>query len=244
MNAFLFAVLGWVTGRPWLALLAFCALTALLSVNFNLAELYREARGEETPTPPWTGVAVERTLALVYRAFFAPQDRVVRALPELRLERVLRGVDDPAERSLAALEYHDRATLAVLANLGLSTQLFVLGACLVVGVPDLYLWLVLASVTLLPVLQLRRELVVRSRRAAQRDPLTVHGRRGIRAQVGDGLGDLLGGRKVEKSLSGDSSRISGVRIERTTMTFAVAPVPRKRCARASVHASAAAFAAA
>ena len=56
----------------------------------------------------------------------------------------------------------------MLANLGLSTQLFVLGACLVVGVPDLYLWLVLASVTLLPVLQLRRELVVRStpRRAA------------------------------------------------------------------------------
>ena len=92
----------------------------------------------------------------------------MRALSERRLERVLRGVDDPAERSLAALEYHDRATLAVLANLGLSTQLFVLGACLVVGVPDLYLWLVLASVTLLPVLQLRRELVVRSmrRRAA------------------------------------------------------------------------------
>ena len=80
LNAFLFAVLGWVTGRPWLALLAFCALTALLSVNFNLAELYREARGEGTPTPPWTGGRVERTLALVYRAFFAPQDRVVRAL--------------------------------------------------------------------------------------------------------------------------------------------------------------------
>jgi hypothetical protein len=99
----------------------------------------------------------------VYRAFFAPQDRVVRALSERRLERVLRGVDDTVERRLAALEYHDRATLAVLANLGLSTQLFVLGACLAVGVPELYLWLVLASVTLLPVLQLRRELVVRSR---------------------------------------------------------------------------------
>ena len=56
----------------------------------------------------------------------------------------------------------------MLANLGLSTQLFVLGACLVLGVPELYLWLVLASLALLPLLQLRRELVVRStrRRAA------------------------------------------------------------------------------
>ena len=141
----------------------------MLSVNFNLAELYREARGEGTPTPPWTGGRVERALALVYRAFFAPQDRVdASTLRPGGSNAFFEGVDDPAERSLAALEYHDRATLAVLANLGLSTQLFVLGACLVVGVPDLYLWLVLASVTLLPVLQLRRELVVRSmrRRAA------------------------------------------------------------------------------
>ena len=167
-NAFLFAVLGWVTGRPWLALAAFCALTLCSASTSTWPSSTARLAARGRRTPPWTGGRVERTLALVYRAFFAPQDRVVRAFSELRLERVLRGVDDPAERSLAALEYHDRATLAVLANLGLSTQLFVLGACLVVGVPDLYLWLVLASVTLLPVLQLRRELVVRSmrRRAA------------------------------------------------------------------------------
>jgi hypothetical protein len=52
------------------------------------------------------------------------------------------------------------------------------------------------------------------------------------------------GVNVEKSLSGSSLRISGDTIEPTTMTFAVAPVSRNRWASASVHASAAAFAAA
>ena len=49
---------------------------------------------------------------------------------------------------------------------------------------------------------------------------------------------------VEKSLSGLSARIAGVRIAPTTTMFAVAPDPRKRSASASVHVSAAAFAAA
>ena len=45
----------------------------------------------------------------------------------------------------------------MLANLGLSTQLLTLGVCLVLGVPVLYLWLALAQVLVLPLLQLRRE---------------------------------------------------------------------------------------
>jgi archaetidylinositol phosphate synthase len=47
--------------------------------------------------------------------------------------------------------------MAVLTNLGLSTQLVVLGVCLVAGAPELYLWLVVSSAALLPLLQLRRE---------------------------------------------------------------------------------------
>ncbi len=98
LNAFLFAVLGVVTDRPWLALAAFCALTIVLSVDFNLTEVYREVRGEEARVPPRSGGGIERALALVYDTFFAPQDRLIRALSARRLERVLRGVGDPAER--------------------------------------------------------------------------------------------------------------------------------------------------
>ena len=135
LNLVLFAALGAVTDRPWIALAAFCVLTLVLSVDFNLAHLYREVRGGEPDVVPASGGRLERTLELVYRTLFAPQDRAIRAFSSLRLGRALREVEDPAERRAAELVYHDRPTVLILANLGLSTQLVVLGACLVAGVP-------------------------------------------------------------------------------------------------------------
>ena len=161
VNAVLFAALGWLTGEPLLPAAAFVALMLTLSVDFNLVELYREAHGQASPPPPASGSALERALAGVYRVVFAPQDRLVRAISARRLERVLGAEPDPAWRRDATLAYHDRATLAVLANLGLSTQLVALGACLALGVPVLYLWLGLGQVLLLPFLQLRRERLAR-----------------------------------------------------------------------------------
>lgn len=166
LNLILFAALGAVTGQPWLALGAFCVLTLVLSADFNLAHLYREVRGGEPDVAGGSGGLIERALALVYRLFFTPQDRLIRAFSVWRLERVLGEVENPSERRVATLAYHDRLTVLVLANLGLSTQLLVLGICLVAGAPTLYLWLVVAMLPLLFVLLLRRELVVRHRRAA------------------------------------------------------------------------------
>jgi hypothetical protein len=56
----------------------------------------------------------------------------------------------------------DRLTVGVLANLGLSTQLAVLGVCLVAGAPEAYLWVVLACLLLVAGLRLRMELRARS----------------------------------------------------------------------------------
>jgi len=160
VNAAVFAALAAVTDTPWLALAALSALTFLLSADFNVTELAREAREEDDEPPLASGGRLERALAAVYRALFAPQDRLVRMLSSRRLARLAAGAD--AERIRAAtLAYHDRATAAVLANLGLSTQLAVLGTCLVAGAPEVYPWLVLASLLLLPPLQLRRERLAR-----------------------------------------------------------------------------------
>ena len=161
VNAVLFAALGSLTGRPWLALAAFCVLTLVLSTGFNLAELYRTAHGGEVGAVPASGGALEGALAGAYRVVFGPQDRLLRAFATSRLARILDGDDDPERRRAATRAYHDRATMAVLANLGLSTQLVVLGLCLVLGAPELYLWLVVASGALLPLLQLRREWLAR-----------------------------------------------------------------------------------
>jgi archaetidylinositol phosphate synthase len=126
-NAAIFAALGFLTGRPLLAAVAFVVLTLVLSVNFNLERL---ARGG-TAMPAAGGV-----LARVYGAVYAPQDRFV--------ERVATKTAGPR-------------TLTLLANMGLTTQLAVLGACLLAGRPTLYFLIVLVegAVVLPLVLRLR-----------------------------------------------------------------------------------------
>ena len=161
VNAALFAALGAETGEPWLALAGFVAATALLGIDFNLAELHRQAHGRATPDPPRSGDRAERVLEAAYRLVFGSQDRVLRAVSARRLARVLGGEEDPAVVQQATLAYHDRLTLAFLANTGLSTQLAVLGLCLAAGVPVAYLWLLLACLVPLPLLQLRRERLAR-----------------------------------------------------------------------------------
>jgi len=161
VNAALFTALGSVTEQPWLALAAFCALILILSIDFNAERLYCEVRDDLPGLPRPTGTRSERVLERIYAIVFAPQDRLVRAVSTGRLDRILAREPDPGRRLRATLAYHDRPTVTVLANLGLSTQLVVLGVCLVLDGPSAYLWLVLGCAALLAVLQLRRELLAR-----------------------------------------------------------------------------------
>lgn len=158
VNAALFAALGHTTGRPWLTLAAFLALTLVLAADYNLSELYREVRGVAQSPPAASGGRIESLLQWIYGIVFAPLDRLVRQISARRLEQTLAGAP-PSEA--VTLAYNDRGTVTVLANLGLSTQLAVLGLCLLLAEPGLYLWLTLGSVALLPLLQLRRERLAR-----------------------------------------------------------------------------------
>jgi phosphatidylglycerophosphate synthase len=163
VNVALFVAIGYVTGQWALAVVAFIALTLVLSADFNEDVMYRRARGESVVTEPSTAGEARPScwLAAVYRALYGPQDRAIQAFAARRLERLLAGVADPARRAEATLAYHDGLTSAVLANLGLSTQLVVLGVCLVLSAPEAYLWLALACALVPVLLQVRRELLVR-----------------------------------------------------------------------------------
>jgi hypothetical protein len=156
VNALLFAALGHVVGLPWLALVAFVALTVTLSADFDLSNAYWELHGQAVEDPAPSGSALERMLGAVYERIFGVQDRFLRSFSERRLARIVDGASED-ERRHATLAYHDRATITILANLGLSTQLLVLGVCLVVSAPAAYLWLALGCGLLLPLLQARRE---------------------------------------------------------------------------------------
>lgn len=164
VNAALFGALAYATASPFLALAAFAALTIVLSADFDTDVLYRRARGERVVVEPDAASEgrVAHLLARIYRLVFAPQDRALQAVSTRRLDRALACVPDRPRRERATLAYYDDATAMILANLGLSTQHAILGLCLVLGAPVVYLWLVLGFAALLPLLQARRERVTRT----------------------------------------------------------------------------------
>jgi archaetidylinositol phosphate synthase len=143
VDAALFAALGWYADAPVAAFLGFVALTAVLSVNFNVERLYR---GAAVSVPEAHGLTafLQREYALCY----GWQDTLVERLVESRL----RGASDEARAA-----YHDRLTVAVLANLGMTPQLAAFGLCIAVGHPLAFLWVLAAEVALVVLLVLRRE---------------------------------------------------------------------------------------
>jgi len=152
VNAALFAALGWHTGNGVAALVGFVALTTVLSVNFNVERLYRGAPAA------WDGSVLGRVYGLVY----GPQDELVERFVEWRLRDAL-----PEVRAA----YHDRLTVSVLANLGMSPQLLVFGVCVGLGRPLAFVWLTVLELGLVAVLALRRELLLRGFAPIQEEAL-------------------------------------------------------------------------
>lgn len=127
VNGALFAVLGWTTGQPALALAGFLALTSVLSLNFNAERLANGGGGAEHE-------AEGRSTALLrhfYGVVYAPQDRLAEWL-------VARRPALTSERSVS-----------LLANLGMSTQLAAFGVLLAVGHPLVFAWLALAELAVI-----------------------------------------------------------------------------------------------
>ena len=136
VNAALFAALGVQTHRPYVTAFVFVVVTAVLSLNFNLERL---ARG---------GAASHDTSVLgrLYAVLYGWQDVLIERFVE--------------RRSVGRSAYHDSATVGVMANLGMSTQLTVLGLCLVVGHPLAFAAVALGELLLVVALFVRRELLV------------------------------------------------------------------------------------
>ena len=101
-----------------------------------------------------SGVAIGTGIVLAYAASRRKkswQDRLV----ERFVERRLRGAGEEARRA-----YHDSATVGILANLGMSTQLAVLGVCIAVGHPLWFVVVGFAELVLVAALFVRRESLV------------------------------------------------------------------------------------
>jgi phosphatidylglycerophosphate synthase len=156
VNLALFAALA-QHGPLWLSLLAFALLTLLLSLDFNAEQLYRQTRQQETGAPPPIGAPLPlyHLFKGLYERILAPQDRLI-----ARLDAWLFQVAAGAPYALASLEsrqrWSDLFSTAALVNLGLSTQMFVLGVCLLLGRPYWYVYTIVLETMYAVAIQLTR----------------------------------------------------------------------------------------
>jgi len=151
VNLLLFAALALQGPGAWawpLAALAALVLMLVLSLDFNLEQRYKALRstaaGRVPAEPIGAPVQVYQLLRGAYEALLGPQDRLLARADEALFERLAGQRYDRAPLDVR-LAWSDLFSTATLVNLGLSTQLLLLGLCLVLDVPFAYVWFVLAS---------------------------------------------------------------------------------------------------
>lgn len=128
----------------------------ILTVDYLWERDYRAARGEEfRAAPAQTGdnPQVLAALKAVYSAYFVPQERLLGAA----FERRLKAKAGPAPTRPQRVAYTPQPITGIAANLGLSTQLLALGACLLLGRPRWYPASLLVQTALLMGVQVWRE---------------------------------------------------------------------------------------
>ena len=136
-------------GSNVLSLLAFVWLTIILSLDFNAEHLYKSRRQEAAQSqrapqePPGAPLWLLELFRGIYALLFAPQDRWLRELDMRYLEQLSGQPRDQLDAD-TLLHWNDLFSTATLVNLGLSTQMLILGVLLLLGWPFAYvgaLWL-------------------------------------------------------------------------------------------------------
>jgi archaetidylinositol phosphate synthase len=156
------------SGQYGLCLLGFVVFTLIQSLDFNAEYLYQHARGQAFRPQPESSHENQRILAglrWVYAVVYAPQDRILRNFSQGRFDDVVNGIVarfpqtklDPERLRQGALAYWDGEMHAVVANFGLSSQMGLLGLCLIVGQPLAFVWLQCGQFAVLAWLQARAE---------------------------------------------------------------------------------------
>jgi archaetidylinositol phosphate synthase len=167
VNFALFWAIGKYSGKMLFSMLAFAAMTLILSLDFQWEAAYRRARGQEFRAAPDQKDEHPVLLGILkgfYELFFAPQDRLIVRFDQWRY--ALLGIpseNNPAHEQAAQQSYAAGYTTAILSNFGLGTQVTLLCVFLVQRRPIRYLWAILLQVLAILGIQLFRETQTRNR---------------------------------------------------------------------------------
>lgn len=160
VNLSLFIALG-LYGSLAVALVAFMVQMLLLSADFNAERLYRDARQRPQPTKPLAPDPIGAPIILysLFKGFYEfllkPQDALIRRADAWLFKLAAARTYENAPLKWR-LRWSDLYSTATLVNLGLSTQLAVLGACLLLGKPYWYVYSIFYEGVYVLLIQLSR----------------------------------------------------------------------------------------
>ena len=160
VNLSLFIALG-LYGSLAVALVAFMVQMLLLSADFNAERLYRDARQRPQPTKPLAPDPIGAPIVLysLFKGFYEfllkPQDALIRRADAWLFKLAAARTYENAPLKWR-LRWSDLYSTATLVNLGLSTQLAVLGACLLLGKPYWYVYSIFYEGVYVLLIQLSR----------------------------------------------------------------------------------------
>lgn len=164
-------------GADGLSLLAFILLTLILSLDFNAERFYKQAHlpaAEDAPYPVGAPIFIYRIFKGLYDLLFAPQDRLIQKL-DTSLFKYISHTDYSKTTPDIQQHWSNLFSTAAIVNLGLSTQMFMLGLCCVLGRPFWYVYSVFIQtayvviIQIIRVLRLRNYLGVRGQGSGVRD---------------------------------------------------------------------------
>ncbi len=145
---------------PWyLSLLAFISLMLILSLNFNLEYLYRHERNllkAADEHPIGAPMILFNIFKGLYQKILLPQDKLLAKLEKKRIERLTK--QKYSDITVAnKRQWSNHFSTSSLVNLGLSSQILLLGLCVLIGKPYYYVYLIFLEVVYVLAIQIYRE---------------------------------------------------------------------------------------
>ena len=145
-------------GPDWLCWLAFVLLTLILSLDFNAERLYKQAhflQFKETVPPIGAPQTIYGLFKGLYTLLFAPQDKLIETLDNIIFKQIAHQ-DYQASPEKIKKVWSDLFSTAMIVNLGLSTQMFILGLCLILGHPYWYVYSIYLQAAYVIIIQIIR----------------------------------------------------------------------------------------
>lgn len=165
VNFSLFIFIGIATQNILLSLVAFSIFTLFLSLDYNFEFAFQKSRLQEFRAKPKLNDENTKSTIFfrkIYEFIFGKQDYFIRKFIYSRFESIFNTYKNNKSKESAFIVYNDELSILILTNLGLAEQMLILIALLLLGIPEVFIYICFIYLLIAIFLQLFREIRLRN----------------------------------------------------------------------------------